>query len=274
MRARNIYLLLLASLFAASCTTIQPRNVSDELYDTPSRETQKVYIAQSDPMEKDTSKDLRSSRQHDIQGAPYGMYERYPYHPYYYDPFDFYYPYGFYPRYYSFYPHYGWGFGLYPYASWYGYNWYGSWYSPYYYPYQYGTVKNYQRKFSARPSLRSDHPLSSHTKRYRKTPQIQDKQGTTRVRKYIRQEPQRQYTPQRNYTPPKRYIRATESLRPLNIKGSNKHYVPNRNIHQRKSSVGSFHRNIGRSTPVYRPPAKVRINPPVRSSSSSGRKRR
>ena len=268
MKARTIYLLLLAAILAGSCTSIQPRNVSDELYDTPSRETQEVYTARNDRMEKDTSKDLRSSRRHDIQRAPYWMYERYPYHPYYYDYFDFYNPFGFYPRFYSFYPSYGWGFSYYPYASMYGYNWYGSYYSPYYYPFQYGKVRNYQRKITGLPSVRSNQSYTNHTQRYRKNPQIQNNQAANSVRKYIRQEPQRKYSP------PKRYIRATKSLRPINLNHGNRKYTPNTRVFQRKSSVGSFHQNIRRSKPVYRPPAKIRISTPVRSSSSSGRKRR
>ena len=268
MSAKNIYLLLLAAILAGSCTTIQPRNVSDELYQTPSRETGKIYTTHNYRIEKDTSEDLRSSRHHDIQRAPYWMYERYPYHPYYYNPFDFYNPYGIYPRFYSFYPNYGWGFGYYPFASWYGYNWYGSYYSPYYTPYQYGLVRNYQRKITGLPSVRSNQPFTSHTQRYRKNPQIPNKQGTTQVRKYTRQEHQRKYTP------PKRYIRATKTLRPVNLNHARRSYTPTNNNFQRKPAVRSLPQNIHKSTPVYRPPAKAGRSTPVRSSSFSGRKRR
>ncbi|MBS3808157.1 MAG: hypothetical protein KGY60_11685, partial [Bacteroidales bacterium] len=118
------------------------------------------------------------------------------------------------------------------------------------------------------PSVRSNQPFTSHTQRYRKNPQIPNNQGTTQVRKYTRQEPQRKYTP------PKRYIRATKTLRPVNPYEARRSYTPKNNFFQRKPTLRSFPQNIRKSTPVYRPPAKAGRSTPVRSSSSSGRKRR
>ena len=269
MKAQSIYILLVTGLLAGSCTSIQTRSVSDELYQTPEGTTQQMFIAGDDQVKEDTSRQLQSSRRYEMHRSPYWMYDRYPYHPYYYwDPFDFYYPYGLYPHYHAYYPlHYGWGFSYYPFASYYGYSWYGSYYRPYY-PY-YGSVKNYQRKTAVLPPVRSHQPSSTHTQRYRKVPQIQDNSKAAPIRKISRQQPQRKYTP---YTPAKRYIRATEHLRSINTNPPNRQYLPV-NRFRKPNNIKSFQPRIRQSTPIHRPQPKIRISSPSRSSSSSGRKR-
>ena len=262
MKSKQIYLLLIVALFISSCTTIQPRRVTDELYQTPPSQVEPTYADAEDQMKRDTTKDRPS-----LQSAPYWMYERYPYHPYnHFNPFGYYYPFSFHG--YSFHPYYGMGFGFYPYYSFYRY---GSWYSPWYahyYP-SYGKIIPRQRKTSLLPpAARSAPALQNHTRRIRKAAPAEN---TRKIRPLFNTN---QVESNRKSPAPKRYLRATDFLRSGHNQSRPPIRIRNTNVSQRKHLISPGNRLIRKRAPVIRHSNPVRIKPPVRSGSSSGRKRK
>jgi hypothetical protein len=165
-------------------------------------------------------------------------------------------------------PHYGIGFGYYPYYRSY---WYGSWYSPWYAPFYYypsGKVIHKQRKLSTLPPARNTLPAQNHTRRIRK---IAPQPDTRKIRPPMNINP----TGSNRKSPaPKRYLRATDFLRSGSHQGRPQIRMHQPNLPQRKHYV-TPNRSFNRPRmPVIRNSNPVRIHTPVRSGSSSGRKRR
>lgn len=246
-----IYLAMAGALVMSACS-VQTRNVSDELYQTPPDRPERNYYAQQPG---DTLQEQDQTRQR-LQRSPYWMYEHYPYHPYYgYSPFDSYYPFHYpYPSFY----HYGWT----AYRPYYSY-WYGS-----YYPYHWYTPKKIQRKPDQRSfygSIGKDRPLNP---RIRKSAPPAGKSwiDMQRVR-------EGQYNSQAQ--PPKRYRRAIEPLRkPIHINTPQRKITTPHRI-RNKSNVVPFNPTIRQRTPARNyQPTQIRIKTPVRSTSPAGRKRK
>ena len=261
MKLKHLFLPLIVALFISSCTTIQPRRVTDELYQTPPSQSEQTYATAEDQRKQDTIQDRPS-----LQSAPYWMYERYPYHPYYhFDPFGYYYPFSFHS--YAWYPYYGIGFGYYPYyhSSWYG-SWYSPWYAPYYYPY--GKVIHKQRKISTLPPARKILPTQNHTGRIRK---VAPQQGTRKIRPPMNINPKGS---NRKSPAPERYLRATDFLRSVNNQSRPQIRIHQPNLPQRKHYVVPNRSFTRQRMPVIRHSNPIRIQPPVRSGSSTGRKRK
>jgi len=259
MKSKQIYLLLIIGLFISACTTIQPRRVTDELYQTPPSQIEQTYADAKEQMKMDTAKDHPS-----MQSAPLWMYERYPYHPYYhFDPFGYYYPFSFHR--YALHPYYGMGFGFYPY---YGSYWYSPLYAPYSYP-SYGKIIPRQRKTSLLPyAARSSSTLQNHSRRIRK---VAPTQNTRKMRTLINTH---RVEKNRKSPAPKRYLRATDFLRSGNNQSRPPIRIRKANIPQRKHSLSPGSQFIRQRTPVIRNSKPVRIHAPIRSGSSSGRSRK
>jgi hypothetical protein len=265
MKMKNLFILVIPAIFIVSCTSVQPRSVTDELYQTPQPKVQEEYLARSDQMSKDTLKDRLAPRRNEWQRAPYWMYEHYPYHPYGYS-----HPYSFHPGIHSFfpYPYFGATWGFYPYGAYYSSHWYGGFWSPFYHPYGHFKVKKWQRKTTSLPWGRS----------YRSRP---DRPGRTRQilvepdnRKMIRPNNIIRSQSGRKTSPPKRYLQATEFLRSGSKSTNNVQIGKNlQNIFQRKRSVSPMDQNIRQRKPAIHNPVKIRSTRPKRSS-TSGRKRK
>ena len=269
MKTRIIFILLISTLFIASCTTIQPRSVTDELYETPDEE--RTYAYQAENQQLDTAEDTRSSRNYRMQRSPYWMYDHYPYYPYYrHYPFDFYHNWYFDYPFYSYSPfHYGFGFSYFPYAPYYGYSWYGSYYTPFYNPYYHFDTRNYQRKLTRRPMSGSYTPAGNHSTRIRKLPPGDNNRKVIRINDITRLQPVRKNTPS------KRYLRATDFLR----SGSNNLSRPpirtiQNNTRTRKSTVTPFQNPVRFKSPTRSNPVRIQRSNPVRQSNPVIRKRK
>jgi hypothetical protein len=125
-----------------------------------------------------------------------------------------------------------------------------------------------QRKISALPPARKTLPIDNHTGRIRK---VAPQPDTRKVRPPVNINPKGST---RKSPAPERYLRATDFLRSGNYPTRPRIRIHQPNVPQRKYYVAP-NRSVNRPRmPVIRHSNPVRIQPPVRSGSSSGRSRK